>query len=325
MHKKLSIIVTHFKEPFRVVRPLLDSVMLQRSVDLNEVEVVIVNDGDEYLLDEEEFKKYPFDIRYIINEKKTVSAARNRGLDEAQGEYIQFCDCDDMFYCCNALYYIFNEMKVEGAFDGLCDAFFEESHPDTGQTLYLQHNGTDLFVHGKIWKKDYLIKNEIRFRDDLSIHEESPFTYLALNCSGNVKLCPIPFYLWCWNDNSVCRRDPKYLLKTYVDMVRSQTAVVEEFLKRDMTDKAKGFVVGMIWDAYYSLCCKDWKDINNKEYRDEVEKKFKEYFTKFRCLWDSVSEQDKMLISNNVRQQKIMEGKLEMENITFEDFIKRFE
>lgn len=322
--KKLSIIVTHYNEPFEVCKPLLDSIAIQRSVDLNEVEVVIVNDGDEYLLDEEEFKAYPFDIRYIINEKKTVSAARNRGMDEAFGDYIQFCDFDDMFYCCTALYIIFNEITI--GFSALCDNFIEESkHPETGQRLYINHQGTDLFVHGKVWRKQYLVDNNIRFRDDLSIHEESPFTFVAMNCSENVKLCPVPYYLWCWNDNSVCRRDPKYILKTYVDMIKSQTAVVEEFIKRNMVDKAKGFVVGMIWDTYYSLCCKEWKNINNKEYRDEVEIKFKEYIDRFRYLWDSVPEQDKLIISNGVRQQKIAQGQLEMENVTFEEFLKRFE
>ena len=43
-------------------------------------------------------KSFPFEIKYIFNEHKGVSAARNRALDEASAEYVMFCDADDMFY-----------------------------------------------------------------------------------------------------------------------------------------------------------------------------------------------------------------------------------
>lgn len=321
--KKLSICITHYNEDWLQVQPMLSSIAMQRSIDFDDIEVIIVNDG-EWATPPLFVYAQPYEVRYIINEKKTVSAARNRALDEAQGEYVMICDCDDMFYSATALYIIFNEMAI--GFDGLVDNFIEESkHPETGQRLYIDHQGTDLFVHGKVWRKQYLIDNNIRFRDDLSIHEESPFTFVAMNCSENVKLCPVPYYLWCWNDNSVCRRDPKYILKTYNNMIESQTAVAEEFIKRNMVDKAKGFVVGMFFDTYYSLCSKDWKDIGNAEYREAVEKRFREYVDDFRYLWDDVSEQDKLIISNGIRQQKIAQGQLEMENVTFEEFLKRFE
>lgn len=323
MKKKLTIGITHYNEDYEVIKPLLTSISLQRGVNLDEIEVIIVNDGDEGILPDDIYS-FNFDVKYVINEKSTVSAARNRVIDEAQGEYVMLCDCDDMFYTPTALYIIFREID-NGGFDGLVDAFLEESkHPETQEILYVDHQGTDLFVHGKVWRKKYLDDNNIRFRPELTIHEETPFTYLAMGCSQNVKLCPVPFYLWCWNDASVCRRDPLYLLKTYNNMIDSQTAIAEEFLKRDMTVQAKQFVVGMVYNAYYSLCCKEWKNINNKEYRDAVEEKFKVYFDRFKYLWDEVGEQDKLMISNQIRQQTIMEGRLEMENITMQDFLKKF-
>lgn len=322
--KKLSIGITHYNEDWSIVKPMLTSIATQRSINFNEIEVIIVNDGEGPYPPDFVFEQ-PYEVRYITNEKKTVSAARNRAIRESQGEYIMLCDCDDMFYTCTALYIIFTQMNINGGYDALVDNFLEETkNPETGEMVYVEHNNPDLFVHGKVWRKKYLDDNNIRFREDLSIHEESPYVFVGMNCSEKIKYCPVPYYLWCWNDSSVCRRDSKYILKTYNNMIESQTAVAEEFIKRNMVDKAKGFVAGMFFDAYYSLCSKNWKDINNAEYREAVEKRFKKYVDDYRYLWDSIPEQDKLFISNGVRQQKILEGNFEMENVTFDDFIKRF-
>ena len=71
--------------------------------------------------------------------------------------------------------------------------------------------------------------------------------------SQNVKYCQTPFYLWKWRDESVCRHDPKYILKTYNNMLDSNDALVGEFLRRGMKDKAAFYVGMIIFDAYYMM------------------------------------------------------------------------
>lgn len=98
--KKLQILIPHYKEGFEVIKPLLDSINIQQNVNLkDEVGVIIVNDGNECILNKELFKNYDYDIEYYINEHKGVSATRNACLDKATADYVMFCDCDDMF--CN--------------------------------------------------------------------------------------------------------------------------------------------------------------------------------------------------------------------------------
>ena len=41
-----------------------------------------------------------------------------------------------------------------------------------------------------------------------------------------------------WRDDSVCRHDPKYILKTYRNMLDSNDALITEFLRRGMLEKA---------------------------------------------------------------------------------------
>ena len=52
----LDILVPQSKETDEIVKPLLDSIAIQQGIDLNNVGVIIVNDGSDVFLTEEFFK-----------------------------------------------------------------------------------------------------------------------------------------------------------------------------------------------------------------------------------------------------------------------------
>lgn len=319
---KLQILVPHYKEEPEEVEPLLDSIAIQQSVDLKEVGVIIAYDGEEATeLPEAEWEeKYPFEILHIHGEHQGVSATRNNALDHATADYVVFADSDDMFCHVCGLHIIFNEIKI--GFDTLASCFIEESrHPETKEPVYMNHDMDSTFVHGKVHRREYLTYNNIRFNPKLTIHEDSFFNILAQNMTENAKYCPTPFYLWKWRDASVCRHDKDYILKTYNNMLDSNDALIDEFNKRGKQDKALFYVGFMIMDAYYTLNKKEWVDKTNKAYRDAVEKRFSEYFQKHKAEWDSIGEQDKMIISNGVRTRSVSEG-MPMETITIDAWLK---
>lgn len=322
---KLQILVPQYHETDEVVKPLLDSIAIQQSVDLvHEVGVIIVNDGSDVFLSEKLLKSYPFEVKYYKEEHRGVSGTRNACFEHATAEYVMFCDSDDMFCNVCGLYIIFNEIN-NGGFDSLVSAFTEESrHPETKQIVYLNHEMDSTFVHGKVHRRKYLLDQHIRWNKDLTIHEDSFFNIQCQNLSENVKYCPVPFYLWKWRDESVCRHDPKYILKTYNNMLDSNDALIDEFLKRGLMQKAAFYSVFMIFDAYYTMNKPEWVNQENKEYRDAVEKRFARYFRKHKTLWDGVTTQEKMQISNGVRTRSIGEGML-MEAITIDDWLKEIE
>ena len=107
-------------------------------------------------------------------------------------------------------------------------------------------------------------------------------------------------------------------------MLDSNDALIDEFNKRGKQDKALFYVGFMIMDAYYTLNKKEWVDKTNQQYRDAVEKRFSEYFQKHKAEWDSIGEQDKMIISNGVRTRSVSEG-MPMETITIDAWLKHIE
>ena len=321
---KLQILIPQYKETDEILKPLLDSIAIQQNISMNEIGVIICNDGSDIFLTDQFLKSYPYQIDYYKEPHRGVSATRNACLDYATAEYVMFCDADDMFYSVCGLWHMFREMNQ--GFDSMVSLFIEETRNPNNkeEIIYVNHEMDRTFVHGKIHRRQYLIDNQIRFNDKLTIHEDSYFNILCQNLSSNVKYCPIPFYLWKWRDDSVCRHDPKYILKTYNNMLDSNDALVDEFLSRGMQDKATFYSVFMIFDAYYTMNKEDWKNQENQEYRNKTELRFKDYFKKHKSMWEFISINEKMMISNQVRNRSVMEG-MRMEAITINDWLDHIE
>lgn len=344
MSRKLDILIPHYHEKACEVTPLLDSIALQQQIDLkNDVGIIICHDGkmpehgkepeadesptfefyDDRAIggDYSIFREYPFEIKQIRQEHKGVSAARNACLDASEADYVMFCDADDMFFNMCGLYIVFREMLGDG-FNAMASVFIEETKdPTTGDKVYVNHELDSTFVHGKIYRRTYLTNNKIRWNDALTIHEDSYFNCLAQKMTASMKYCQQPFYLWKWRDTSVCRHDPKYILKTYNNMLDSNTALVNEFQRRGRVQDAQFYATMMIYDAYYTMNKKEWLDQENQEYRHDTEKRFQKYYSDFKFLFDQVSQEVRTQIVMGIKNRFFGEGLL-LESITFDDWIK---
>ena len=317
---KLQILIPQYKETDDVVKPLLDSIALQQNVPFGEIGVILCNDGSDVFLTEALLQSYPFEIQYHKEPHRGVSGTRNACLDYAAAGYVMFCDADDLFFNACGLWIVFQEMKT--GFDSLVSVFIEETRlPDSGEITYVSHEQDSTFVHGKVHRRQYLLDNRIRWNDALTVHEDSYFNILCQNLSANVKYCQTPFYLWRWRDESVCRHDPKYILKTYRNMIDSSDALVGEFLKRGLIDRASFYTAFLIFDAYYTMNKPEWVNQENRGYRDGTEKRFAAYYRKHEDLWKSIPPVTRMQISNGVRSRSVMEG-MQMESVTIDGWLR---
>lgn len=325
MSRKLDILIPQYQETDTEVKNMLDSIAIQQNVDLKEdVGVIIVNDGSDVFLSEELLSSYPFTIEYYKNEHKGVSATRNACLDHSKADYVMFCDADDMFFNACGLWIIFNEIE-NGGFDSLISVFVEETRiPETNKPMYINREMDSTFVHGKVHRRKYLIDNKIRWNENLTIHEDSYFNIQCQKLSTRVKYCQAPFYLWKWRDASVCRHDPKYILKTYTNMLDSSDACIEQFIKRHKVSIAKQLAVGMIFDCYFNMNKDEWLNQENQDYRLKTEKRFQEYYHKYKEYFDTIDEKEKNQIIVGIKNRMFEEG-LMMESITFNDWIQEIE
>ena len=93
MNPKVSVVIPTYNRADKV-SATVESVLAQTFSDL---EVIVVDDGSSD--DTEQVLRQAFGdrIRYYAQVNQGVSVARNKGIEEARGEWIAFLDSDDLW------------------------------------------------------------------------------------------------------------------------------------------------------------------------------------------------------------------------------------
>ena len=92
MKKSVTIVVPTYNRA-HYIGEAIESIFAQDFIDC-ELEIVVVDDGSKDNT-KEVVCKYGDRVRYIRQENQGAGVARNRGIDEARGEWIAFLDSDD--------------------------------------------------------------------------------------------------------------------------------------------------------------------------------------------------------------------------------------
>ena len=89
---QVSVIIPTYNRGW-ILKEAIDSVLTQ---DYKDFELIVVDDGSTDNTSEI-LASYGNGIRVLFQENKGVSAARNRGIAEASGQFIAFIDSDDLW------------------------------------------------------------------------------------------------------------------------------------------------------------------------------------------------------------------------------------
>jgi len=89
----VSFIVTYYNEPVQLLCECINSI-LALSLSSTEREIIVIDDGSK-VSPMNALMQYGADITYVRQKNGGLSVARNKGLDMATGQYIQFVDADD--------------------------------------------------------------------------------------------------------------------------------------------------------------------------------------------------------------------------------------
>ena len=317
----LSLVVTHYNESWDVCRPLFNSISDQLGVDFDNVEVILVEDGGVPLCGDF-FTIYPFETTIINQGHNGVSKARNIGLEHVKGDYVMFCDCDDRFISSYALHLYLKAMK-QGMFDIIKSPFLEDQVID-GELKLIRHDQDITFIHGKFYRVDFLKDNEIRFNEELTIHEDSFFNVIAnMLAETSIHEMSPAVYLWKYRDESIVRKDrDAYIFKTYDHLMKVRRAICRELEKRERIAEYYQAISKTFIDSYYDFQRPDCFKEENKEIIQKAEGEFAKFFKEFREDYRNVNIKDIAQMMYICRINAYANGML-VERETLQEFINR--
>lgn len=130
---KYSVCIATYKRP-ELLKKLIDSLLIQKKIDLSEVEIIIVDndsEGSARKIVESFIGKLACSISYEIQPKKNISLTRNLAIKKAVGIYFFFIDDDEYADEVWMYTHISNLLKynADGGF-GLAKPYFNSKTPN---------------------------------------------------------------------------------------------------------------------------------------------------------------------------------------------------
>ena len=170
----ISIIIPVYNGE-KYTKEALDSIYSQENADF---EVIVVDDGSTD--DTAEILDQFSDAKVIHQRNCGTSFARNRGLEEAQGEFVLFFDADDVL-CPGALAKMENAMSgnemVAGNYDKVDvsgKVLCKKASLVVPSTLY-EFSYAPPVLGAKLFSRDIIEKHNIRFHPRLRVAEDLNF------------------------------------------------------------------------------------------------------------------------------------------------------
>ena len=120
------------------------------------------------------------------------------------------------------------------------------------------------------------------------------------------------------------RAGESYVPKTYINLIDSSNYLIQDFLGRKMLKEAKFYVCMTIYNTYYTLNKPIWLDPMNAQYRYKTEKSFKDYYFKYKELFDRTDPTLRNQIIYGIKSRVLGEGTL-LEKFTFDDWLQHIE
>lgn len=320
-HKKIQFLVPQYKENEETISFLLDSIESQLHMDKKDMGVIICSDGGEYVLNQEFLDKYSYDIQYVICEHRGVSATRNSALILSDAEYVMFCDADDGFISNIGVYSLVRSLDLNPTSEMLSSKIFIEDRVE-GMPEFIIGDHNNTFVHGKIFRREFLISNELYFDERLKIHEDSYFCNIVNFFAKNKLYNDNAFYCWCKNPNSVSNQE-YYFVKTMWRLLLTNNSLVSSMKAINIeSSQISNTVVDVVLQVYCELQNPEWYLEEHKEHLDRIYGVLYWYIMENLEYYNAVSEDKFKTLLSNVRTGHHYRC---IEKFTIDQFIKNIE
>ncbi len=254
---KISVIVPVYKAE-KYIEACTAAILGQTEPDL---ELLLVDDGSpdesgaicDRLADTDER------IRVIHKPNGGASSARNRGLSEATGRYVMFCDSDDRpaeNWCKELL----NAMEAGGADLCVCGYYCVKDGKTVRESVIRSEDGkpvdTDLWTlfdirqlntpWNKIFRRSALEANALRFDETMTDGEDQYFNLRYLEKAGQ-RIRILPQALYYYTEDNAQSVTSRYIPHMWEQKKKSFT-LLHDLIFAEGTDNATH--EGAFYDSY---------------------------------------------------------------------------
>lgn len=181
-------------------------------------------DGEDYSEMIENYRKRGLKIKLLSTPYNMgPGGARQVGIDNSKMfEHLMFMDADDMLMP-YAVDILTREAKLHD-YDIIGSNILQETQDGLFNVMDQQTTSVT-WLHGKIYKKAFLDKYNIRFFDWLRLNEDAYFNLVCWNVTNNTARIPLETYIWRYNTNSLTRQggtNTAFFHKAWVLYIKAQ-------------------------------------------------------------------------------------------------------
>ena len=266
---RLSIVIPYYNSD-AWIGPLLDS-LLDQDIPSDDYEIFVVDDGStEPPVVLQQYADRHSNLRVFRQENQGVSAARNIGIDHTSGEWVFFCDSDDLVrrkalgkmlsLACEARLDIlfWNFLRVGSdvnAEEGR--ACFDQLSPVQSGWDYLIDPPADFSpsVSRYIVRREVLVSNQLRFREGMFYQEDALFRLDLMPVVGRAAHVDVDFYFYIQRESSAVHSQKRQHYERYAPWVEVLLERLETLSSLpEATESARQRIV--LWkdiNAFYML------------------------------------------------------------------------
>ncbi|WHH57483.1 glycosyltransferase [Petroclostridium sp. X23] len=272
------------------LKECLDSVIKQSYINL---EIILIDDGsqDNSLQICNSYRKLDSRIKVISKKNGGLSSARNTGLDNATGKFIMFLDSDDyicdafaidnfvnIFHstCCDLIYGTYSgflEKDSEDIIMNITDRKIELINPEIenkdsqGVLLLLFRKKSYISSAAtKIYKRDILDKNRIRFKQDI-FHEDEEWTPRVILNSKKIHIYDKRFYKRRYRRDSIMTtKSEERILKRINDLLSIANQMIQ-YSELHLKNSQLAYVMKEYFGSFIIRSLILYKNITNSKYK----------------------------------------------------------
>lgn len=264
----LDIYINHWTEDWKIGEKAFRALGLQRGVDWSGIRVTVVHDGSPAFPDTY-FAGLPFAVRQVELMHGGIAKARNWCIDDGDGEWIKWCDWDDMFCSVYGLKDLTHALEIGQDYDLL---WFDVMFELLDGRVIRKNTYDPVVVHGKAIRREWLREHRIRFPEDLTWCEDSAMLAVCeMEIDGKRKgyiRTDAPIYSFIERRGSLCNR-PEILFANRKSFFQRHCYVQAEMEKRGLEREARMMTARNLGDAMYTLEIAEITD-DMTEFREKV-------------------------------------------------------